>query len=86
VPRGYLEVFGKGPFQSQRVLASSWLNRSPPMSNPLTSRVMANRIWHWVYGVGIVPTVDNFGRMGEQPTHPELLEFLAARLVKTTGG
>jgi hypothetical protein len=43
---------------------------------------MANRIWHWAYGVGIVPTVDNFGRMGEQPSHPELLEYLAARLVK----
>jgi hypothetical protein len=43
---------------------------------------MANRIWHWVYGVGIVPTVDNFGRMGEKPTHPELLEYLAGRLVE----
>ncbi|MEI7774268.1 MAG: PSD1 and planctomycete cytochrome C domain-containing protein [Verrucomicrobiota bacterium] len=82
VPRGYLEVLGKGPFQTQHSGRLELAEQIASAQNPLTARVMANRIWHWVYGAGIVPTVDNFGRMGEQPTHPELLEYLAARLVE----
>jgi hypothetical protein len=82
VPRGYLEVLGKGPFQTRQSGRLELAGQIASADNPLTARVMANRIWHWVYGVGIVPTVDNFGRMGELPTHPELLEYLAARLVE----
>jgi len=55
--------------------------RMTAASNPFFSRVMANRIWHHVIGRGIVPSVDNFGLLGETPTHPELLDFLAARFV-----
>jgi hypothetical protein len=50
--------------------------------NPLTARVMANRVWHYVFGRGIVPSVDNFGVLGETPTHPELLDYVAARFVE----
>jgi hypothetical protein len=82
VPRGYLEVLGKGPFRSAGSGRLELAQQIASAENPLTARVMANRIWHWVYGVGIVPTVDNFGRMGEKPTHPELLEYLASRLVE----
>ena len=49
--------------------------------NPLTSRVIVNRIWHHLMGRGIVPTVDDFGFLGQRPTHPELLDHLASRFL-----
>ena len=52
-------------------------------ANPLTARVMANRIWQRHFGRGIVGTPDNFGRLGERPTHPELLDYLASRFVES---
>ncbi|MDG2127622.1 MAG: PSD1 and planctomycete cytochrome C domain-containing protein [Fuerstiella sp.] len=50
-------------------------------SNPLTSRVIVNRLWHHLMGRGIVPTVDDFGVLGQRPTHPELLDHLATRFL-----
>ncbi len=50
--------------------------------NPLTARVMANRIWYWLFGQGIVASVDNFGTMGESPADQELLDYLANRLIE----
>ena len=51
-------------------------------SNPLTHRVIVNRIWAHLFGRGIVPSVDNFGVLGERPSHPELLDFLAFKFLK----
>jgi len=65
---------------SGRLELAEWL-ASP--ENPLSARVMVNRIWQWHFGEGIVRTPDNFGKMGERPTHPELLDYLSAEFVKS---
>jgi cytochrome c553 len=64
------------PGQSGRLQLAEWLTQP---GHPLTSRVMANRIWRWHFGRGIVPSVDNFGRLGEAPTNQPLLDWLALR-------
>ena len=65
---------------SGRLQLAQWLTQA---EHPLTSRVMVNRIWQWHFGEGIVRTPDNFGKMGERPTHPELLDFLAREFVNS---
>jgi hypothetical protein len=63
--------------QSGRRELADWITRA---DNPLTARVMANRIWQHLFGAGIVHTVDNFGVTGDKPTNPQLLDHLATRL------
>lgn len=84
VPRGFLTIatLGGAPEvpdeQSGRLEYARWLT-SP--ANPLTARVAVNRIWQHLFGRGIVASVNNFGANGDRPTHPELLDYLAARFV-----
>jgi hypothetical protein len=58
-------------------------NRLVAADNPFTARVLVNRVWNHLLGRGIVATVDNFGVMGEAPTHPELLDYLAFEFVES---
>lgn len=83
-PRAFLSVLSDGapkPFtHGSGRLDLAEAVASP--ANPLTARVMVNRVWMIHFGRGIVNTPGNFGQLGERPTHPELLDYLAARFVK----
>jgi mono/diheme cytochrome c family protein len=82
VERGIPAVFTDAPLKiseedSGRMQLARWLVSD---ENPLTARVIANRLWRWHFGQGLVPTPDNFGRLGEAPVNPELLDWLAIEL------
>src|SRR5271166_2790997 len=86
VPRRFLEVLGGGdssmstpaPGSGRLELAQRMVD---PSANPLLSRVLVNRIWKHLFGEGIVKSTDDFGAMGRKPSHPELLDWLAAEFV-----
>jgi hypothetical protein len=84
VPRGFLTALtvpgtpAVDRTQSGRLQMAQWL-ASP--NNPLTARVMVNRVWQHLFGAGIVSTVDNFGVTGDRPSHPQLLDHLAGQFI-----
>ena len=86
VPRRMLRVLAPesqstiDPGASGRLELADWLANP---SHPLTARVIVNRIWLWHFGQGLVRSPDNFGRLGERPTHPELLDWLTVRFVES---
>jgi hypothetical protein len=86
VKAGFLGVLPSQPLRlskgSGRLQLAAWI---ASQQNPLTSRVIANRVWHWLFGSGLVRTVDDFGATGEKPTHPELLDHLALRMIDHKG-
>ena len=67
------------PTTGRRRWLAEWITRGP--GKPLAARVMANRLWQYHFGTGLVPTPNDFGLAGDRPMHPELLEYLAAELV-----
>jgi len=87
VPRGFLSVLENivlppaslADATSGRLELANWI-ASP--QNPLTARVAVNRVWHHLFGGRLVESVDNFGALGERPTHPELLDYLALRFME----
>jgi hypothetical protein len=85
VQRGFLQILGgqKVPPEhkgSGRDLLAEWITDP---KNPLPARVMVNRVWLWHFGRGLVNTPNDFGKRGEAPTHPELLDYLASRFVES---
>jgi len=84
VPRGFLTILGGGQVPndhhgSGREFLANWIADA---TNPLTARVMVNRIWEYHFGKGIVQTPNDFGARGRPPTHPELLDWLASRFIE----
>ena len=78
---GDLKLTTKAAGSKRRAEFAKWVSN---VDNPLTARVMANRIWHHIFGSGIVPTTSDFGKAGAAPTHPELLDWMAAEFVEPT--
>ena len=79
IPKGASSVAEIPDSSSGRLQLAKWIASS---NNPLPARVYANRIWHHLFGRVMVASTDNFGEMGDRPTHPELLDYLAKYLIE----
>lgn len=85
IPRRFLDGIDPAPYKAPGSGRLQLAESLTDPRNPLTSRVIVNRLWHHVFGRGIVATPDNFGRLGDKPTHPELLDALATDFAKSGG-
>ncbi len=81
VPRHFLTALDGRTYDDPRMVRLRLADDVAHADNPLTARVMVNRIWHYLFRRGLVRTVDNFGKLGDPPTHPELLDWLARRFI-----
>ncbi|MBB5033494.1 PSD1 and planctomycete cytochrome C domain-containing protein [Prosthecobacter vanneervenii] len=77
---GSLKLPKESAEQQRRRALADWI---ASQQNPLTARVMVNRIWQGHFGTGLVQTASDFGHMGMKPTHPELLDYLAAEFIRS---
>ena len=82
VPRQYLSAIGGNRYAHPGLVRLALAEDITSPANPLTARVMANRVWQYIFGRGLVATPDNFGVLGARPSHPELLDYLATRFVE----
>ena len=85
VPRRFLEAIDDTPYNARLSGRLQLANDVLREDNPLTRRVIVNSVWHHLFGAGIVSTPDNLGRLGAEPTHPELLDFMAHRFSAEQG-
>jgi len=81
-PKGFLQVISKSTDPAKEFTRLDLANAIASKDNPLTARVIVNRVWSQHFGRGLVGTPSNFGQLGDRPTHPELLDYLTVRFIE----